>query len=92
MDQIFSHSTSSFSYFTDYHVIISIIIIIINVFSKQMQMAVQYYVFERHRISEYEVFYTTQLSFAFVNNRPASPGMVLMIVFSFDLIIQKRFI
>ncbi|KAK4278172.1 hypothetical protein QN277_016055 [Acacia crassicarpa] len=40
-------------------------------------MAAQYYPFGRHRISESEVFYTTQLSFAFVNNRPARPGHIL---------------
>ncbi|XP_028752783.1 bifunctional bis(5'-adenosyl)-triphosphatase/adenylylsulfatase FHIT isoform X1 [Neltuma alba] len=41
-------------------------------------MAAQYYHFGRHQISESEVFYTTQLSFALVNNRPVRPGHVLV--------------
>ncbi|XP_054797214.1 bifunctional bis(5'-adenosyl)-triphosphatase/adenylylsulfatase FHIT-like isoform X2 [Prosopis cineraria] len=41
-------------------------------------MAAHYYPFGKYKISESEVFYTTQLSFAFVNISPVRPGHVLV--------------
>ncbi|XP_031273282.1 bifunctional bis(5'-adenosyl)-triphosphatase/adenylylsulfatase FHIT-like isoform X2 [Pistacia vera] len=38
-----------------------------------------YYTFGPHKIDAKDVFYTTQLSFAMVNLRPALPGHVLII-------------
>ncbi|XP_028752784.1 bifunctional bis(5'-adenosyl)-triphosphatase/adenylylsulfatase FHIT-like [Neltuma alba] len=41
-------------------------------------MAAQYYPFGGYKISESVVFYTTQLTFAFVNFCPVRPGHVLV--------------
>jgi len=40
-------------------------------------MAVEYYDFGPHKIHHSSVFYTSNLSFAFVNLRPAVTGMLL---------------
>lgn len=40
------------------------------------EMAVEYYDFGPYKIQHSSVFYTSDLSFAFVNLRPAVPGMV----------------
>ncbi|XP_031405617.1 bifunctional bis(5'-adenosyl)-triphosphatase/adenylylsulfatase FHIT isoform X1 [Punica granatum] len=42
------------------------------------QMTSEYYTFGPYKISSKEVFYTTPLSFAFVNLRPVLPGHVLV--------------
>ncbi|XP_019439571.1 PREDICTED: bifunctional bis(5'-adenosyl)-triphosphatase/adenylylsulfatase FHIT-like [Lupinus angustifolius] len=41
-------------------------------------MAAEYYDFGPHKIPQSSVFYTTDLSFAFVNLRPIVPGHVLI--------------
>ncbi|XP_061344898.1 bifunctional bis(5'-adenosyl)-triphosphatase/adenylylsulfatase FHIT-like [Gastrolobium bilobum] len=43
-------------------------------------MAVEYYDFGPYKIHHSSVFYTTDLSFAFVNLRPAAPGMYLHVL------------
>jgi len=40
-------------------------------------MAVEYYDFGPYKIHHSSVFHTTDLSFAFVNLRPAVPGILL---------------
>lgn len=41
-------------------------------------MATQCYPFGPYKIPQSEVFYTTDLSFAFVNLRPVRPGMLVL--------------
>ena len=41
-------------------------------------MAVEYYDFGPHKIHHSSVFYTSNLSFAFVNLRPAVTGMMML--------------
>ncbi|RDX75680.1 Bifunctional bis(5'-adenosyl)-triphosphatase/adenylylsulfatase FHIT, partial [Mucuna pruriens] len=56
-------------------------------------MAVEYYDFGPHKIHHSSVFYTTDLSFAFVNLRPAMPGHILfnkMLIYLHVLICPKR--
>ena len=49
-------------------------------------MAVEYYDFGPYKIHHSSVFHTTDLSFAFVNLRPAVPGILLTSLSSYSLV------